>query len=152
VVVAEVHRDPVEPGAEGGATVEAVERLPGLEEGLLGQVLGRVGADQPGGQPVDGVLVGVDQLGERRRVALSRLLNQLTVARVPASSLAYRPVQCMRRRAGRNLPAAVGLAEVGVTMVRGLVGWLPSLLTTDRSGDRSGSECRLERSTLFAVS
>jgi hypothetical protein len=65
-----VHRDPVQPGREGGRPPEAGGLAEGGQERLLGGVLGVLPvAEDPQAEPVDAAFVARDQLAEGPRVA-----------------------------------------------------------------------------------
>ena len=80
LVVAEVAGDRVDPAAEVEALVDAVEGAEGLEEGLLGDVLGQQGVAQLApDEAVDGADVAPVEGFERVHVARSVGGHQLEV-------------------------------------------------------------------------
>ena len=73
VVDGEVGRDPADPGAERPPQLESVERAPGAQERLLGDVVGQVvGAHDPQGHAVHPALVEPHDLLEGARVSPPR--------------------------------------------------------------------------------
>src|SRR5262249_4023892 len=78
--------EPVEPGEEAGALLEAVERGVGLHERLLHRVArGLVVAQDAQREPVGAPLVALDQETERLVVAAARPAHALGVVRDPSA-------------------------------------------------------------------
>ncbi len=77
---APVGDDAVQPGRERAVAPEAGKPLPGLDEGILGDILGIVGVGEHAqGDPVDAALVALDEHLERTKVTPSGPGDQVGV-------------------------------------------------------------------------
>src|SRR5262249_1571446 len=89
MVDAEIHGDPGGPGVEAGVTLEPVEALVCLGEGLLGDIECVISVSQHSERERgDLALVALDQLSEGLPIALPGPLDELPVAR-PHGTIAY---------------------------------------------------------------
>jgi hypothetical protein len=113
-VQAAVGRDPVEPGAQRGAPLEALESAPGRQERLLEQILGVLHrSEDPVAVQLQLAPVGVDELAERVLVpgagAGEDLLahHRILTAPLPFARTMVRPSHA---REDRSVPAAAGVS------------------------------------------
>src|ERR671917_163494 len=96
---ASVHGDPVEPGAEGALSPEALDVCPNPDPHLLGGVLGIFASHHPRGPPVDEVRIGPDQPRKSIHVTLRSACDQPPV---PGTHPWTSPVETVQSRGGRN--------------------------------------------------
>ncbi len=97
-----VHRDAAQPGAEGQRRAQAGQLAPGVDEGLLGQVLGEGGvARQPAHQITHHGLATANEFGEGPVVTRGRQHDDARLGRAGERLRSHRrsPPPCLTARA-----------------------------------------------------